>query len=322
MVKPRLPPDANAETEGQGSRSSEGDNEAEAEVEDGEDESLPALTPHGEEDDEDESGDDPDDGQLPALLARRNDSDSEGESDDKGEDEDDHEAAGASRDTTNPRAGERHESTEEEEEEDVPEDAGPAAIQASGVQPDEGADLPDYTPTEADRRLDAVLGDHIHDNDGSHLDGGIPDDALWQARHRLLTAFPSRQYATPSCRVGKNIIAQFRHELEGSRLRKWNSERPFVFLLVVLQVSDNAVGSKAIKARLKDRLQWWRDGGAYHAELVDDTVLEMRNRRGGKGVSAGVEREAKAFDSHVKHGKIRSAVRTATSRAGGGHPHA
>ena len=86
----------------------------------------------------------------------------------------------------------------------------------------------------------------------------------------------------------------------------------------MLQVSDNAVGSKAIKARLKDRLQWWRDGGAYHAELVDDTVLEMRNRRGGKGGSAGVEREAKAFDSRVKHGKIRSAVRTATSRAGGG----
>ena len=81
-----------------------------------------------------------------------------------------------SRGTTNPLAGEWHESAAEDEEEDAQEDAGPAAIQASGVQPDEGADLPDYTLTKANRRLDAVLGDHIHDNDGSHLDGGIRDD--------------------------------------------------------------------------------------------------------------------------------------------------
>ena len=87
--------------------------------------------------------------------------------------------------------------------------------------------------------------------------------------------------------------------------------------MVVMQVSDTTVGSVAIKARLRDRLQWWRDGGAYHAELVDDTVREMRNRRGGKA-RMDLERAAKAFDSRVRHGKIRSAVQTATSRAGGG----
>ena len=53
----------------------------------------------------------------------------------------------------------------------------------------------------------------------------------------------------------KYIFVQFYHDLEGSRLRKWNSERPFFFLMVVLQVSNDAVGSKAIKAWLKDRLQ-------------------------------------------------------------------
>ena len=88
------------------------------------------------------------------------------------------------------------------------------------MTPDEGGNIPDYIPTDADRRLNGVLGDHIHDNDRSHLDGDIPNDALWQAHHYLLTAFLSHQYAPSSCRMGKNIIAQFYHELEGSRLHK------------------------------------------------------------------------------------------------------
>ena len=152
------------------------------------------------------------------------------DSDSDGEDEDDDgvggdEGGGDEDSAASPLVGD-WEAMEEAAEEEHPgeeEEGGfpvVVAVQASGVEIDEGADLPDYVPTEADWRLDEVLGDHIHDNDGSHLDGGISDDALWQARHRLLTAFPSRQYAPPSCRVGKNIIAQFRHELEGSCLHK------------------------------------------------------------------------------------------------------
>jgi hypothetical protein len=46
--------------------------------------------------------------------------------------------------------------------------------------PDEGADLPDYVPTEADKLLDGVYGDHVHDNDGSQLEGGVDEDKLFQ----------------------------------------------------------------------------------------------------------------------------------------------
>ena len=43
-----------------------------------------------------------------------------------------------------------------------------------------GADLPGYRIIEADCCLDGIYGDHVHANDGTHLDGGIKDDATWQ----------------------------------------------------------------------------------------------------------------------------------------------
>jgi hypothetical protein len=45
---------------------------------------------------------------------------------------------------------------------------------------EEGADLEGHVQSEADRRLIAVYGDTLHANDGTHLDGGIAEDKLWQ----------------------------------------------------------------------------------------------------------------------------------------------
>ncbi len=36
--------------------------------------------------------------------------------------------------------------------------------------------------TDVNRKLCAVYGDTIHQNDGRHLDGGIANDAVWQGR--------------------------------------------------------------------------------------------------------------------------------------------
>ena len=49
------------------------------------------------------------------------------------------------------------------------------------VVPDVGLDLPGYALKEADCRLGEVYGDHIHDNDGTHLDWEIALDREWQA---------------------------------------------------------------------------------------------------------------------------------------------
>ena len=40
------------------------------------------------------------------------------------------------------------------------------------------ADLPDSVIIDIDRRMDGVYEDHVHQNDGTHLNGGIADDAV------------------------------------------------------------------------------------------------------------------------------------------------
>ena len=45
----------------------------------------------------------------------------------------------------------------------------------------EKGDVPGYTPTPEDLRLWEVYGDWVHQNPGTHLDGGISEDGRWQA---------------------------------------------------------------------------------------------------------------------------------------------
>eukprot|EP00957_Ditylum_brightwellii_P101409 7728389-Ditylum_brightwellii.AAC.1 len=49
-----------------------------------------------------------------------------------------------------------------------------------------------------DCKLIAVYGHTIHDNDGSHMNGGILYDGKWQAYWATLTALPSQLYDVPS----------------------------------------------------------------------------------------------------------------------------
>ena len=41
--------------------------------------------------------------------------------------------------------------------------------------------------------LDEVRGDHLHQNDGTNLNGGIADDAVWQARFNSLIVLNNQQ---------------------------------------------------------------------------------------------------------------------------------
>ena len=47
--------------------------------------------------------------------------------------------------------------------------------------PQEQGETDEGRPTRGvgDRKLMEVYGDHVHQNDGAHLDGGIADDAVW-----------------------------------------------------------------------------------------------------------------------------------------------
>ena len=50
------------------------------------------------------------------------------------------------------------------------------------MEPDKSADFLGYLLMTADKNLDAIYGDHTHAKNGTHLDGGIVVDAVWQGR--------------------------------------------------------------------------------------------------------------------------------------------
>jgi hypothetical protein len=182
--------------------------------------------------------------------------------------------------------------------------------------PETGADLPEYHITSADRKLAAVFGDHIHNNDGTHLSGGIADDHLWQRRWRKLVAHSPARYEAPKGKVGKRFISLLADEFQGVTARHWNSERPLVFVAVVLEKQDGVRRAQDIRARLTQRMDLWEQGRI--GALVDDTVAQLRTRPSRDSTPRDDESEARAFNARVLSGKIRSAVRTLTNRGSGG----
>ena len=83
------------------------------------------------------------------------------------------------------------------------------------VDPD--ADLPGYQTTAADERLEEVYGDHPHNNDGTHLRGGIDRDALWQRRWKRVCSLSTSRYSLPKGPTGKRFLQVFTTELGGLR---------------------------------------------------------------------------------------------------------
>ena len=212
------------------------------------------------------------------------------------------------------REGDEEEGVEVVEVED--EEGGPARPCATPetVVPDVGADLPGYTLTQADKLLDVVYGDHIHDNDGTHLDGGVADDGVWQARWRRLVQVHPNNYSVPKGRVGSRFLTRLAAEFRGVRERKWNSERVVVFLLVVLRRTAIVKRARDVRRRVEMRLDLWEQG--CHSALVDDTEAEAKG--GAKRTSRDRAAAAKAFHAKVMAGRLRSAVRGLTDREGGG----
>ena len=111
----------------------------------------------------------------------------------------------------------------------------------------EDGDVPGSSLSDADQKMDKVYGDHVHQNPGKHLTGGIADDALWQERWLQLASFPSHAYDVPSGAVGKRFVERVAEELKGIRSRKWNSERFLVLQVVILQRSRDVKRSRDVR---------------------------------------------------------------------------
>lgn len=174
----------------------------------------------------------------------------------------------------------------------------------------------DLPPEGVIEKLTRVYGDCVHQNDGTHLDGGIRDDAVWQERWRKVVGLPPQRYNAPNEKVGRLFVKTLAEELEGVTTRRWNSERFIVFQAVILQRSGEVKKSKDIWRRIETRLRDWKLG--KYDMLIQETVrtsiaLVQKITRGETEAS-----QVKTFTRMVLQGKIRQAVRFVTERGQGG----
>ena len=176
------------------------------------------------------------------------------------------------------------------------------------------ADLPGYAPTEADKLLDLVYGDHAHNNDRNHLSGGIAGDRMWQERWRRMVQIDQRHYSLPKGWIGQQFFTALTAEFRGVRERWWHGERVIVFLVTVLRRTPTVSRTRDIRARLSQRLQLWADG--CYSALVDNTESEALG--GAPRPVRDDEAAARAYDAQVLSGRMRQAVRGLTARQCGG----
>lgn len=177
-------------------------------------------------------------------------------------------------------------------------------------------DLPGATISEVDRMLDEVYGDHVHQNPGTHLDGGISDDKLWQEHWSHLVVYPGQTYDAPSGSVGRRFTSLMADEWEGMLNRKWNSERVLLFGMVILQCNRGVKRSKDIKNRISKRLDAWEQG--KFDMLVQETERDMKSLLSEKQRGTTFEQRAKIFHQKMLRGDVRGAVRYLTEREKGG----
>ena len=158
-----------------------------------------------------------------------------------------------------------------------------------GLEEQNIGNLPSATISEADRMMDKVYGDHVHQNDGTHLDSGIADYLIWQDYHKCLVVYPQKQYDAPKGAVGCHFISMLMELLRGIKERKWNSERVVVFQMVILQCTSNVKKAKDIKNCLTWRMDAWKEG--KFAMLVQTAERDMQQgltkNQGGLSASSG-----------------------------------
>ena len=125
------------------------------------------------------------------------------------------------------------------------------------VLTEEGADLEGVVLSKADLSLVQVYGDQVRQNDGCHMDGGIKDSDVRQMRWRLLVIQPGSRYRAPQGAVGRRFVKYLTEELRGARYRRWNMERPMVFMGVILQTTPGGCMAHKIHRRITRLLDLW-----------------------------------------------------------------
>ena len=120
----------------------------------------------------------------------------------------------------------------------------------------------------------------------------------------------------PSGTVGNKLLYLLAEEWKGVREGRWNSERPLVFVMVVLQQVEGVTGRQPIIKRINRRMEDWV-AGRYKM------LVEMTYREGLIFLGRG-QREMSEAKVHLQYnnlliaGKIQDTVQFLTERNQGG----
>ena len=80
---------------------------------------------------------------------------------------------------------------------------------------EEGAGLGGYRLNTPDNMIRSVYSDHLHHNEGTHLDGGVVINAMWQHRWWLIGNPPIRWYDMLQGRIGRQFLQRPTTEIKG-----------------------------------------------------------------------------------------------------------
>jgi hypothetical protein len=138
--------------------------------------------------------------------------------------------------------------------------------------------------TDTDRRLCSVYGDTIHQNDGTHLDGGIgvAEDAKWQRLHLRVAVCNLPLYDLPNGRWATLFLEMLTNLWVGVVKRRWNSERLLIFQACILWRVRGISHFHDVKPIIWDRLDAW-DAERYVAltREVEEATLDVGGGGGG-----------------------------------------
>ena len=103
----------------------------------------------------------------------------------------------------------------------------------------------------AANELFGVYQDWVHQNNGTHLDGGITEGGKWQYRRRKLFCFQNQRYDVPSSYVGKNKSQPSQWSLTAYELRNGTPSRCYFFIRLSCNTSDSSLAPKIFARKLR-----------------------------------------------------------------------
>ena len=178
------------------------------------------------------------------------------------------------------------------------------------VEPDPEED------TDADRKLRAVYGDTIHRNESRHSDGGIANDAVWQARYNVVVSNLHQLYLPHQGKIGAEVMSLMVSKLRGICKCKLNSERPLILMACILCRKHGCVKAKEVKKCIATCINLCHQG-KYDA-LIQDVTNTSLAHAGYRFATNDAETAAWKYHSAVLDGQLHAAVHGLTSCDTGG----